>query len=219
MKKLEKKLKQHYYEKETTFIISYFTSIVGGFVAGVVLAVALGNSPLEIYRRLGSPILIWGIISSLMVIFFGLILWFFLIWLPRRKDLNSLKDTNNIMEKEKINLEKFLKNHEGTLLALSIFMLITLEVVSSKTYLWQVFGVLSSLLSYSLMISLISGLKNDETRWVFWFKVYLSIFITVFCIWAMLNIIPWLIGDFIIISWIVLGLIGMILPSIKLFFR
>lgn len=148
---------------------------------------------------------------------FGLIYLHFLDIIFGKSKIKKFWNLNKIMKKEeKKNLEKYLGEHPHTLVGLSIFVLITLEVVSNKLYLWQVFGILSAFISYILMMSLLSGLKDDESSGVHWLKIFISLFTTGFCGWVLVNIIPALQGDYMIVPMIFAWLIFMILPGIRL---
>lgn len=114
---------------------------------------------------------------------------------------------------EKINLEQFLREHQGILLTLSIFLLITIEVVNSKLAFWNIMGMLTAFFSYILLITMVSKPKNNESPSILLFKGILSIFIATFCVWVLFNIIISLRDNLLaIIIWLIL----MIIPAIKI---
>lgn len=120
------------------------------------------------------------------------------------------------MEK-KTSLEDFFRYHPNNLLVLSIFLLVTLSLVGSKLYLSNLLALLSALLTYSILIGMNMRNKDKDTFSLSLFKIIFPLFISAFCAWVILNILPTLKGELEMVIWILIWLILMILPGLKYF--
>lgn len=115
-----------------------------------------------------------------------------------------------------MDLKEYLKENQEILLALSIFLLLTFNLVITKGYLNNALGILSASISYILLLVLVDP-GNFTRSSSFFLGLFLSImifFIITFCSWVMLNLIPTLSGNVTIL--IILFLILMFIPSIRL---
>lgn len=115
-----------------------------------------------------------------------------------------------------MDLEKYFKENQNILLALSIFLLLTFSLVNAQNYLNNVLGFLSASISYILLLVLVApnNFKKSSSVLLAIFLSLLIFFIIVFCIWVILNIIPTFSLNMTIL--IVIFLILMLIPSIRL---
>jgi amino acid transporter len=112
-------------------------------------------------------------------------------------------------------LEDYLNTKSNSLIALSIFLLISIELIISKTNLATALALLSSVISYILMINIIEGTKKEDSLGLRLFKITLAIFVVVFCVWCVLNLDSFN-TPLSSISSLILFLVGMIIPGFKI---
>lgn len=119
------------------------------------------------------------------------------------------------MEKE--SLEEFFEKNKNILLVLSIFLLVTIELVSNSGYLNNILATLSALISYIMLIGIESQSKEKDSWQLRGFKIILPILVSAFCLWVILNIAITITGEVEKIIWIIIWLILMIIPTIRFF--
>ena len=121
------------------------------------------------------------------------------------------------VEEEKITLEKLLEKYNYTLLTLGIFLLLTFSIVDSNTILKEVMAILSAVISYLLLVNMVSKHEENDNLLVNIFKSTIALFTTSFCVWVVFNILLKA-SQF---NWwmIVLWLVFMIIPGIKIWMK
>lgn len=125
-----------------------------------------------------------------------------------------------MIKKEKKNtLEIFFKNHQNILLVLSIFLLVTLDLVGKTEYLSNILALLSALITYSLLLGIDAQDMNKDTLHLSLFKIVFPLFIITFCAWVILNVVVTLSGEKEKIIWILVWLVLMIYPGFKFWFK
>ncbi len=122
--------------------------------------------------------------------------------------------------KNKLSLNDFFKDHQYTLLVLSIFLLITIEFVGKEGYLNNLLALLSASITYFLLIGVDIPINKDKESFpLFGFSIIFPLFIITFCSWTILNIVTTLDDGLGKISWIITWLILMIYPGIRFWIR
>lgn len=129
-------------------------------------------------------------------------------------------DSKSIKNEKKIGLNDFFRQHQYTLLVLSIFLLITVELVGKTGYLNDIMSLLSALMTYFLFMGIDMYLDKDkESIPLMGFTIVFPIFITAFCAWVILNIAINLQGTWGKVIWILIWLGFMIVPAIRFWFK
>jgi len=70
-------IKGKYQKIRLNIFISFFTSYLGGFLAAIMVAVLLGQNPLEEFKSFGTSLLTWAIIFTIVFLIFLIIFFLF----------------------------------------------------------------------------------------------------------------------------------------------
>ena len=111
MNKIDKKKKEivnHYNAIILNLGISFLTSVIGGLVSAILIAVIFGQTPSEIYRSFSTPLILWGLFLIVLFFIFFFIFWLIFVFVPRSKELKE--DYDKIEGKEelcKLRLSKY----------------------------------------------------------------------------------------------------------------
>lgn len=100
MGKLDRKkeeIAEHYRAITLNLAISFLTSVIGGLVSAILIAIAFGQSPKDIYQHIGIPLALWGCFLVVLFFIFFFIFWTIFVLIPRNKDLKMF---NNKLKKE-----------------------------------------------------------------------------------------------------------------------
>jgi len=115
-------------------------------------------------------------------------------------------------------LEDFFKEHQYTLLVLSIFLLVTISLAESELYLSGMLSLLSALLTYSLLLGIKVKSKNSSVAFSLrCFKIVWPVFVVSFCCWTILNIVGKIGSPLEIFIWVIIWLLLICIYSIKVF--
>lgn len=104
MNKIDKKKKEivnHYNAIILNLGISFLTSVIGGLVSAILIAVIFGQTPSEIYRSFSTPLILWGLFLIVLFFIFFFIFWLIFVFVPRSKELKSLGDKKEQMKTRK----------------------------------------------------------------------------------------------------------------------
>ena len=120
MNKIDKKkdeIVRNYNSITLNLSISFITSIIGGLVSAILIAIIFGQSPSEIYQHFGIPLLLWGTFLVILFFIFFIIFWLIFVFVPRSWDLKSLSNKPKV-EKE----NQLIKNPFSIWLILDLFV-------------------------------------------------------------------------------------------------
>jgi|SRR3989344_771772 len=207
------------FKKDPEESYTYLKNIIYGAFGGLIAAIFL-----ESKGDYSTSIFYWipKILSTLLIILIFVILGFVYLYLLKivykRIILNNPKPLKKKMKEEnvkKTTLEDFFRNHQYALIVLSIFLLVTIELVGKEGYLNNVLALLSSLITYSILIGIKAKDANKDTLSLVSFKIVFPIFISTFCAWVILNVVITLTGEVEKIVWIIVWLVLMVLPSFR----
>lgn len=91
MRRGKEEIKRYYSERNWSLKISLITSMIGGLIAGILLSIALGQSPQEPFKDFSIILWMWGGMAIFCgLIFYGL-LWAIFIFVPRFFELRKVK--------------------------------------------------------------------------------------------------------------------------------
>lgn len=106
------------------------------------------------------------------------------------KDINHLFKMENAKIKEaKLTIKDFLQENSLNLVALSVFLLVTITLSSHQGALSHPLGILSAGISYFLIIDLIKRDMGKESMNLGIIKSFIIFFAILFCVWVILNLI------------------------------
>lgn len=104
MSKIDEKKKEiikHYKGVSLNLAISFLTSVIGGLVSAILIAVIFGQTPDKIYQSFGIPLFLWGCFLIILFFIFFFIFWLIFVYVPRGKELKSLNTQKDKMIKRK----------------------------------------------------------------------------------------------------------------------
>jgi len=102
---------------------------------------------------------------------------------------------------DQLTIKHFLKENNLNLVALSVFLLVTITLSSHTGTFSRQLGVLSAGISYFLMIDLIKKETSKEKLTLILMNFFILFFTFVFCIWVIFNLIIPFQGKY---DWIIL---------------
>lgn len=82
-----KRINEYYSRKKNQIFESFLISCLAGFLTAILIALVLGQNPLDIYQKIGIPTILWGLTFVVLFMIFYLILWVMFVWIPRKKEL------------------------------------------------------------------------------------------------------------------------------------
>ncbi|MBS3087185.1 hypothetical protein J4226_01180 [Candidatus Pacearchaeota archaeon] len=211
-------------DPEDTYI--YLKNIVYGAAGGLIATIFL-----DVKNEATFPTFIfWStkILSTFVLVLIFILLGFAYLYILKKVyrwiKINSIKTIKPKMVKQKNNekntLEDFFEKNNYTLIVLSIFLLVTISLVEGEGNLNNVLALLSSLITYFVLIGINRDNNDKGDTFPLWgFEIVFPLFISAFCAWVVLNVVITLTGNLAIITWGLIWFGLMIYPGAKFWKR
>lgn len=94
----KKKILIHYNNLYENLRISLISSILGGLISAILIAIILGQKPAEVYQRFTFALILWATTLVILFLLFFFLLWLFIVFVPKKKALKRVESssTNNM---------------------------------------------------------------------------------------------------------------------------